>query len=246
MNESQNINHVCQCGHGRFDHKIGAFHDACTICLCPNFAIVYESEMSNYICYCDHPLIRHIVDKPHRCNDCQCLFYNRREDVVKKNIENCSHFNLIKIAFNFDNDLFRCSRCKMEASQEWFNKVKKEKKQMDLYTLQDRLTHLEADLAEVRSEIQKEKEKEARRTHDFAVTSVPVMLNDSVIRDDQNTEHSVHTWVAAADKNGFRRRIPIRMMTDSHLKNVYGVFVTTPAHICYSEMKKEMLRRGLL
>lgn len=100
----------------------------------------------------------------------------------------------------------------------------------EIQALKDKIAKLEGEL--------KKKKK------DFAVTTVPVNWMDSDIRDDSNNSPSKFVWIGSTT-NGFRARIPIRLMSDFHLQQTFGTFVKSN-HICYEEMNKEMTRRGLL
>lgn len=111
-----------------------------------------------------------------------------------------------------------------------------------LEKLENKILNLQGQLNETKELLSIEKKK---RAHDFAVTSVPISMMDSEIRDSNNTESTRHTWMSRSVDGGFRIRVPIRLMTDSHLKNTFNVFVRGN-HPCYEEMKNEMVRRGLL
>lgn len=107
--------------------------------------------------------------------------------------------------------------------------------------LEREISAIKAGLSKLENDLEREKK---RRKHDFAVVSVPVDMMDSEIRDERNIEPTRYTWVTGIN-GGFRNRVPIRLLSDGHLKAIFGQYVRGN-HICYEEMKSEMLRRGLL
>lgn len=221
------------------------------ICACQGF-VEKESEqmlkatktIGRFDCVCGHKLIEHSLtgitvhcEFRHPYNPdynhlnigirCPCLEFRMKKENVQ---ETCPHI----ATFHFL-DNYRCNYCGIIGTAEFFREPKKNMN----------IKELESELCILKANVKNLEEKIAKKKNDFAVTVIPIDMMDSEIRDARNLEPTKYTWVVGNKTNGTAHRIPIRLMTDDHLKNTFGIFVKGN-HVCYPEMKNEMIRRGLL